>query len=124
MSHPTEATINCSDLNPQFDSIWQVSPYGAEYWSARDLDPILDPILGYGHDGYDTWRRFEDTIERAKAACRNAGEDVENHFPGAGKIVALGSGVKRELKDYGLSRYGCYWVAMNGDPRKLEIAAA
>lgn len=106
-----------SDMDPkaQFDSIRQVSPYGAEYWSARELYPIL---------GYDTWRRFESAVERAKIACGNMGEDVSDHFASAGKMANIGAGHQRELDDYSLSRFGCYLVAMNGDPRKPEIAAA
>lgn len=99
----------------QFESIKQLSPYGAEYWSARELAPLL---------GYEKWQRFEDVIERAKAACENAGENVADHFTSAGKMVMLGSGAQREVEDYYLSRFGCYMVAMNGDPRKPEIASA
>jgi DNA-damage-inducible protein D len=71
----------------RFDAIKQVNPYGQPYWSARDLMPLL---------GYDQWRRFEDSIERAKAACANVGETVEDHFAGAGKMVPLGAGAQRE----------------------------
>lgn len=99
----------------KFESIKQISPYGAEYWSARDLAPLL---------GYDTWRRFESAVERAKIACGNVGEEVSDHFAGAGKMGNIGAGHQRELDDYALSRFGCYLVAMNGDPRKTEIAAA
>ncbi len=99
----------------QFESIKQLSPYGAEYWSARELAPLL---------GYDSWRRFEDTIDRAKAACRNASQEIGDHFASAVKMVSIGSGAQREVEDYALSRFGCYLVAMNGDPRKPEIASA
>src|SRR5439155_15530776 len=98
-----------------FDSIKQISPYGAEYWSARDLAPLL---------GYDKWERFEGAIKRAITACEQVGQIVQNHFPGSGKMVRLGSGAEREVKDYSLSRFACYLVAQNGDPRKPEIAAA
>lgn len=103
------------DLKARFESIKQTSPYGMEYWSARDLMPLL---------GYDKWERFDDTIDRAKAACVNAGQVVADHLPGAGKMITVGKGGKREVKDYALSRFGAYLVAMNGDPRKPEIAAA
>lgn len=101
--------------NEMFESIKQINPYGSEYWSARDLMPLL---------GYDKWQRAEDVIERARVACEIAGQEIENHFTGAGKMVVLGSGARREVKDYYLSRFACYLIAMNGDPRKLEIAQA
>jgi DNA-damage-inducible protein D len=100
---------------PDFDSIKQISPYGAEYWSARDLAPLL---------GYSKWERFEGVIKRAMTACKQIGQIVENHFPSAGKMVNVGSGAEREVKDYILSRFACYLIAQNGDPRKKEIAAA
>lgn len=74
--------------------------------------------------GYDKWERFEGVIQRAISACEQTGNVVEDHFPGAGKMVSLGSGAGREVSNYHLSRLACYLVAMNGDPRKSEIAAA
>jgi DNA-damage-inducible protein D len=103
------------DPRARFDSIRQVNLYGEEYWSARDLMPLL---------GYDKWERFDGVIERAKAACRNLGQDDADHFPGSGKVITGGKGAKQEVKDYLLSRLACYLVAMNGDARKPEIAAA
>src|SRR5690242_10866530 len=103
------------DAKARFDAIRQISPYGAEYWSARDLYPLL---------GYDTWRRFETAIERAKIACANMGEEVADHFAGAVKVIQAGKGAQMEVSDYALSRFGCYLTAMNGDPRKPEIANA
>src|SRR5579863_2000462 len=97
------------DPRVRFDSIRQVNPYGEEFWSARDLMPLL---------GYESWRRFDETVERAKAACRNLGQDDADHFAGAGKVIVAGKGAKQELKDYALSRLACYLVAMNGDARK------
>jgi len=98
-----------------FESIKQVNPYGSEYWSARDLMPLL---------GYDKWQRAEDVIERARVACGIAGQTVEHHFTGAGKTIPLPKGAQREVKDDYLSRFACYLIAMNGDPRKPEIASA
>jgi DNA-damage-inducible protein D len=101
--------------SPNFESIKQISPYGAEYWSARDLAPLL---------GYTKWERFEGAIKRAMTACEQIGQIVSNHFPGDGKMVNIGSGGQREVKDYFLSRFACYLIAQNGDPRKKEIAEA
>ena len=88
---------------------------GVECWSARDLSTLL---------GYTKWERFSNAIEKAKEACKNAGEIVENHFPGVGKMVTLGSGSVREVDDYMLTRYACYLIAQNGDSRKPEISFA
>jgi DNA-damage-inducible protein D len=100
---------------PDFDSIKQTNVYGIEYWSARSLAPLL---------GYNRWERFEVAIQRAIIACQQTEQLVENHFPASSKMVSLGSGSQRELKDYYLSRFACYLCAQNGDPRKPEIAAA
>jgi DNA-damage-inducible protein D len=100
---------------PDFDSIKQINPYGQEYWSARDLAPLL---------GYVQWRNFEQAINKAMIACKESGNVVGHHFAGASKKVRLGSGADRPVKDYYLSRLACYLIAQNGDPRKPEIAAA
>lgn len=89
--------------------------YGIEFWSARELAPLL---------GYVQWRRFEDAIKRAKVSCKTNNDIVENHFANADKMVQVGSGAEREIIDYALTRYACYLIAQNGDPRKPEIAAA
>lgn len=101
--------------SPDFDSIKQISPYGAEYWSARTLAPLL---------GYTKWQNFEEAIERAMIACEQVGQIVTDHFTLASRMVAVGSGAQRAVKDYLLSRFACYSIAQNGDPRKKEIAAA
>jgi DNA-damage-inducible protein D len=98
-----------------FEELKQVNQYGAEYWNARDLQPLL---------GYTQWRRFEDAINRAKTSCRQSGNTPEHHFAGAGKMIILGKGGTREVSDYHLSRFACYLIAQNGDPRKPEIANA
>ncbi len=104
------------DVNtPDFDSIKQISPYEVEYWSARTLASLL---------GYSLWQNFERAINRAITACRQVGQKVEDHFIGATKMVTLGSGAQREVKDYLLSRFACFLIAQNGDPRKPEIAHA
>jgi DNA-damage-inducible protein D len=98
-----------------FEELKQVNQYGAEYWNARDLQPLL---------GYTQWRRFEDAVNRAKTSCRQSGNTPEHHFAGAGKMIILGKGGTREVSDYHLSRFACYLIAQNGDPRKPEIANA
>jgi len=100
---------------PSFEELKQVNSHGAEFWSARALQSLL---------GYDQWRRFEQAIKRAQDACRESGNEPTDHFAGAGKMVPLGSGSERQLADFHLSRFACYLIAINGDPRKPEIALA
>jgi DNA-damage-inducible protein D len=88
---------------------------GVEFWLARDLQRIL---------GYQTWRRFEDVVHNAITACENSGYDPKDHFAEVGKMVPLGSGAEREVRDYMLTRYACYLIAQNGDPSKDPIAFA
>ena len=96
-----------------FENIKHVNEYGQEFWYARELQPLLE---------YSQWRRFAEAIERAKTACANSGHDVADHFAEVGKMVSIGSGAGREVDDYELSRYACYLIVMNGDPRKEVIA--
>lgn len=98
-----------------FDSIRHVDSSWAEYWSARELQTIL---------GYGKWERFEWAINRAIESCRNSNHKPEEHFADAGKMVQIGSKTQREVDDYHLSRYACYLIAQNGDPRKETIALA
>ena len=98
-----------------FESLRQNNEHGAEYWSARDLQPLL---------GYSQWRRFEQAVDRAKASCATSGNNPEHHFAGAGKPIAGGKGAVQVVNDYHLSRFACYLIAQNGDPRKPEIAHA
>ena len=100
---------------PDFESIRRTNIYGEPFWSARGLAPLL---------GYYKWQRFEDAINRAKKSCEANGNVVEHHFTPSAKMISLAKGAKREINDYFLSKYGCYLIAMNGDVRKLEIAAA
>ena len=88
---------------------------GVEFWFARELQELL---------GYTTWRSFEQVIDKAKTACVNAGQPVEDHFADVGKMIGLAKGATREINDLALTRYACYLIAQNGDPRKAEIAFA
>ena len=88
---------------------------GLEFWFARDLQVLL---------GYSKWENFVNVIDKAKESCENANQNVEDHFPSVRKKVLLGSGAKREIEDIMLTRYACYLIAQNGDPRKNEIAFA
>jgi DNA-damage-inducible protein D len=98
-----------------FEDLKQSNEHDAEYWSARDLQPLL---------GYSQWRRFEDAVRRAITSCEQSGNNPEYHFAGAGKMIGVGKGGAREVDDYQLSRFACYLIAQNGDPRKPEIANA
>lgn len=98
-----------------FEDIKHLDEQGNEYWTARELMPVLE---------YTQWRRFNETIEKAKKACASSDNAVSDHFADVGKMVALGSGAERKIEDFHLSRYACYLVAMNGDPRKRAVALA
>ncbi|MEM1326506.1 MAG: DNA damage-inducible protein D [Bacteroidota bacterium] len=88
---------------------------GIECWSARDLQVIFD---------YTQWRNFTNVIQKASKACENAGISVPDHFAGVSKMVEVGSGAKRKVKDVALTRYACYLIAQNADPEKQEVAFA
>jgi len=88
---------------------------GVEFWFARDLQKLL---------GYTQWRNFEPVIEKSLAACINAGESPDDHFARARKMIETGKTAQREIEDIALTRYACYLIAQNGDPRKMEIAFA
>lgn len=101
-------------VHKNFESIKREKD-GFEYWSARDLGPLL---------GYKTWAKFQEAIKRAQEACKMAGQGISDHFAGAGKPIKGGKGAVQIVEDYLLTRYACYLIAQNGDPRKAEIALA
>ena len=88
---------------------------GIEFWFARDLQKLL---------GYDKWENFVNVIEKAKVACKNTGHEVNDHFPEVRKTIPMPKDATKEIDDYKLTRYACYLIAQNGDPRKDEIAFA
>lgn len=96
-----------------FESIKHINEYGEEYWLARELQPVLE---------YVQWRNFAEAVERAKLACKNSGVTVEDHFADVSKTIAMPKGAHKDIPDYMLSRYACYLIVMNGDPRKEIIA--
>jgi len=96
-----------------FESIKQLDADGNEFWSARDLAPLLD---------YQQWRNFKPVIDKAIQACEQSGQSVADHFADVRKMVDLGSGAQREIEDFHVSRYACYLVVQNGDPSKPVIA--
>lgn len=96
-----------------FEDIKHIDEQGNEYWLARELMSLL---------GYSKWERFSNAIEYAKTSCLKSGYNTNDHFPGVGKMVQIGSKTKRKLLDYRLSRYACYLIVQNGDSRKEAIA--
>lgn len=98
-----------------FEELKKINAHDAEYWSARDLQSLL---------GYNQWRRFEDAIKRAMTSCEASGNNANYHFAGVGKPIPGGKGAVQIVNDFHLSRFACYLIAQNGDPRKQEIAKA
>ncbi len=98
-----------------FESIKHVDEYGNEYWYARELMKILE---------YNKWENFEKVIVKAKESCENSGNNASERFPDVRKPYVSGNGTLKEKKDYKLTRYACYLIAQNGDPRKEVIALA
>lgn len=102
-------------LTSTFESHARQTEGGVEFWLARDLQQLL---------GYSKWDNFLNVVTKAKTACEVSGHQMHDHFADVRKMVDLGSGSQREVDDILLTRYACYLIAQNGDPRKLEIAFA
>ena len=103
-------------LTESFEGHAQQTETGIEYWLARDLQQLL---------GYSEWRNFHQTaISKAKTACEVSGHAVADHFVDVNKMIQLAKGAEREIEDVMLTRFACYLIAQNGDPRKQEIAFA
>ncbi len=96
----------------QFEDIKYTDGNGMEFWYARELAPTLE---------YTEWRNFSKVIDKAMLSCQNSGFECADHFVEINKMVRLGSGSERCVKDYELSRYACYLIVQNGDPAKNQL---
>ena len=102
-------------LTENFESCAHKTSDGVEFWMARDLQHLLS---------YTKWDNFQGVISKAKTACELSEQEIDDHFADVGKMVSIGSGAEKEILDIMLTRYACYLVAQNGDPRKEKIAFA
>lgn len=102
-------------LTENFESHSHKTSDGVEFWMARDLQHLLS---------YSKWDNFQGVISKAKTACELSEQNIDDHFADVGKMVKIGSGAEKEVSDIMLTRYACYLIAQNGDPRKEKIAFA
>jgi DNA-damage-inducible protein D len=113
MKNTTQNASGIATIGPSkdFESIKKFDENGAEYWTARELYPIL---------GYAKWQFFENVIRKARQACINSKQFPQDHFTDVSKMTTLGHGIARKLDDNKLSRFACYLIAQNGDPKKTR----
>jgi DNA-damage-inducible protein D len=102
-----------ANTTPVFEQMKQVDENGVEFWTARQMAEVLE---------YAEYRNFKPVIERAKEACLNSGQAIENHFVEFHDMVEIGSGAQRKIEDVKLTRYACYLIVQNGDPGKEVVA--
>ena len=107
--------IKKENNNQTFEDIKHIDEFGTEFWYARELQKVLD---------YSDWRKFEGVIKKAEKACENSNINASEHFVGADKLSRRANNANIAIKDYKLTRYACYLIAQNGDPRKEVIALA
>ena len=99
--------------NSVFENIKKINQIGQEYWSARELFTAIE---------YKDWRKFVNVINKAKVACQSSGQEADNHFVQVDKMVRIGSNAERNIFDLNLSRYACYLIIQNADPKKEVVA--